>query len=87
MNNELKEQINERPDGDLVMLCNQIFDWHETSMVNQDSLLSMIFRDSNIKPEEIENIILDISARRLGKVVSLLMGKRPNMFLRDMSNK
>lgn len=80
MNNELKEQINERSDGDLVMLCNQIFDWHETGMVNQDSLLSMIFRDSNIKPEEIENIILDISARRLGKVVSLLMGKRPNMF-------
>ena len=79
--------INERPDGDLVMLCNEIYDSHETGILDQDSLLSRIFRDSNVKSEDIEDIILNISAERLEKVVLLLLRKRPYKFLKNIPNK
>lgn len=79
--------INERSDGDLVMLCNEIYDWHETGTLNQNYLLSMILRDSNLKLEEIEDIILNKSAESLGKVVLLLLGKRSYKFLKNIPNK
>lgn len=87
MNKELKDFISERSDGDLVMLCNEIYDWHVTGILDQDSLLSRIKKDSNVKSEEIEDIILNILVERLGKVVLLLLEKRPYKFLKTISNK
>lgn len=84
MSKELKDFINERTDGDLVMLCNEIYDWHITGVLDQDSLLSRIKKDSNAKSEEIEDIILNILAERLGKVVLLLLEKRPYKFLKTI---
>ncbi len=60
--------ITERTDGDLVMLCNEIYDWHETGILDQDSLLSKILSESNERSEDIEDIILNISTERLKKV-------------------
>ncbi len=87
MNKESKDFISERSDGDLVMLCNEIYDWHVTGILDQDSLLSRIKKDSNVKSEEIEDIILNILVERLGKVVLLLLEKRPYKFLKTISNK
>lgn len=79
--------ITERTDGDLVMLCNEIYDWHETGILDQDSLLSKILSESNERSEDIEDIILNISTERLKKVVLLLFGKRPYKFLNKISDK
>lgn len=79
--------IIERTDGDLVMLCNEIYDWHETGILDQDSLLSKILSESNERSEDIEDIILNISTERLEKVVLLLFGKRPYKFLNKISDK
>lgn len=87
MKNELNDLINERTDGDLVMLCNEFYDWDKTGILDPDSLLSRILRDSHIESEDIKEIILNISAERLGKVVLLLLMKRPNKFLKNISNK
>lgn len=84
MSKELKDFINEMTDGDLVMLCNEIYDWHVTDILDQDSLLAKIKKDANAKLEEIVDIILNILAERLGKVVLLLLEKRPYMFLKNI---
>ena len=83
----ISDYINGITDGDLVMLCNEIYNWNKTGILDNDSLLSMILRDSNVKSENVEDMILDISAERLGKVVLLLLEKRPYKFLKNIPNK
>lgn len=84
MSNKLNDFINERTEGDLVMLCNEIYDWNATKNLSEDSYIYGISRDFSCSPNNVKELVLDRSVEKLGKIVPLLLGERASKFLKDM---
>lgn len=76
--------INERPDGDLVMLCNEIYDWHVAGELNENSFIHRISKDFSCPANHVEELILDRAVEKLGKIVVLLLEKRSSEFFKSM---
>ena len=84
MNKELIDFINERTEGDLVMLCNEIYDWHATGNLSKESHIYGISRDFSCSSNRVEELILDRSVEKLGKIAILLLEKRASKFFKSM---
>lgn len=84
MSKELKDFIDKRIEDELVMLCNEIYDWHATGNLSEDSHIYGISKDFSCSCNHVEELILNRSAERLEKVVLLLLEKRPTKFLKSI---
>lgn len=86
MYKELNDFINERSDGDLAMFCKEIYDWHNTGDLREDSHIYKISKDFPCPSiNYVEELILDRSVEQLGKIVLLLLEKRSKKFLKDFT--
>lgn len=84
MEESLKNFIDERSDGDLAMLCKEIYDWHETGKLDKDSFIYKISKDFSCSSNHVEELILDRSVEKLWKIVILLIEKRVSKFFKSM---
>lgn len=88
MYKEMNDYINNMSEGELAMLCNDIYDWNATGKLSQDSnlyRLSKSFPCPDIK--YVADIVIDRSYERFAKIVSLLFRENPSKFLRNISDK
>ncbi len=76
--------FNERNEDDLVMFCNEIYDWHATGCLSKDSHIHKISIDFSCSSNYVEEVILNKSVEKLGKVVLLLLAKMPSKFLKSI---
>lgn len=84
MEERLNSFIDERSDGDLAMLCKEIYDWHATGKLNEDSFIYRISKDFSCSSNHVEELVLDRSVEKLGKIVLLLLEKRAFKFLKSV---
>lgn len=85
MDERLKKFIDERTDGDLSMFCKEIYDWHATGILDEGSHIYKIYKDFSCPSVNyVEDIILDRSVEKLGKIVVLLLEKRASRFFKSV---
>lgn len=77
MDEKLNDFIDNRTDGDLVMLCKEIYDWHITGNLSKDSYIYKTSIDFSCSAKQVEELIVNKSVKKLGKVVLLLLQKMP----------
>lgn len=88
MYKEINDFINSMTDGDLVLFCNDIYDWNSTGNLDPDShlyKLSKSYPCPNAK--YVADLVIDRSVERLEKIVLLLFKENPSKFLKNTSNK
>ena len=83
MEERLISFIDERSDGDLVLLCKEIYDWHSTGNLSEDSFMYKISKDFSCTSNHAEELILDKSFEKLGKAVLVLLERMPFKFFKN----
>lgn len=64
-------------DTEVIMYCNEIFDWKDTGTLPQDSQLRALSVKSGYLIRDLENAILDEASDRFRKLTVLTMTERP----------
>lgn len=81
---EMKTYIEHIDNSGLIDLCNEIYDWKYISgELEQDSALKNLAKDIQCKNvKDVEEVVVEVAAKKLNKVVLLLMQNKPHEFLK-----
>lgn len=81
----MKELIKNISDSDLILMCNEIYEWKKAGLLNQEGLVKKLF-SSNEKElpslRYLEEEILFESYKRFQNVVKLLFTHNPSLYIK-----
>lgn len=82
---KLQKCINQLEDGALVKILNEIYEWKNTGLLNQDSLFKSIYNDYEdvlFNVINLENQIMYEAHKRFENVVKVLIVNNPGLYIR-----
>lgn len=80
--NLLKDYVENMSENELLEICIEIYDWkHLTGKVHKKEKLEKISKELSIPVRDIENMVLEVSAKKLAKPILLLLEECPQEFL------
>jgi len=85
----MKNIVKNISDSDLIVMCNEIHEWKNVGVLNQEGLLKKLFNEyeSNNKPrfvliKYLEDYVLMEAHDRFKNVVKLLFVSNPSLYVR-----
>ena len=81
----MKEIVKSIPDSDLIIMCNEIYEWKNTGVLNQEGLLRKLFNEHEGKYVFVKNLeeeVLMEAHNRFKNVVKLLFVANPGLYVK-----
>ena len=81
----MNKLIKDISDSDLIVMCNEIYEWKNTGVLNQEGLLRKLFNEHEGKYVFVKNLeeeVLMEAHNRFKNVVKLLFVANPGLYVK-----
>ena len=81
----MNEIVKNIPDNDSIVMCNEIYEWKNTGVLNQEGLLRKLFiahEKEYVSIRHLEEEVLTESHNRFKNVVKLLFVANPGLYVK-----